>query len=240
LLAVIITISLVFRVDNFIPVVLNVVLSLYITIPLWGYYLFDIDKKYFKNIPILVVAESVIDNILLAHNVLVILFVSRIVFYILLAVPIFIPKKNKYEKDSIEGRTQKATKITVVAFIIFMASLIPLSLLMFEISYAASVFCGVFVLSYQIPGMVYCKNYLLKKSAALGKKGIASLTKRENEVALAICDGLKYEEIAKKMFISLSAVKKHSYSIYRKLGINNNRELMQIIIGIPKTDTDGP
>jgi len=40
---------------------------------------------------------------------------------------------------------------------------------------------------------------------------------------------LKYEAIAGKLFISLSAVKKHAYNIYQKLGIHNNRELIMII-----------
>jgi DNA-binding NarL/FixJ family response regulator len=70
----------------------------------------------------------------------------------------------------------------------------------------------------------------------LRKTGITSLTKRENEVALAICNGHKYEEIAEKLHISLSTVKTHSSTIYRKLGINNNRELMQIFLKNPNVD----
>jgi DNA-binding CsgD family transcriptional regulator len=220
----------------------NAVLSLYITVPLWGYYLFDVDKKYFKNIPILVITEAVIDNILIAHdensahNLFVILYILRVVFYILLAAPIFIKKKNKYEKDSSEGKMQKVTKITVVAFVIFMASLVPLSLLVFEMSNTASLFWCVFPVLYQIPGLVYCKNRLLK-DALPRKTGISSLSKRENEIASAICSGYKYEEIAEKLHISLSTVKTHSSAIYRKLGINNSRELMQIFIENSKTDT---
>jgi DNA-binding CsgD family transcriptional regulator len=232
--------SLVFRLDNFIPILVNGILTLFITIPLWGYYLFNVDKKYFKFIPILVVIEAVINNILFANNILNFLYISGIVFYILLTVPAFMKKNNKYEKDSIEGKMQRATKITVIAFVIFMVILVPISLLVYEMSYVASVFWAVFTVSFQIPGLVYSKNYLLKKGALSGKRGISSLTKRENEVALAICNGYKYEEIAKKLFISLSAVKKHSYTIYRKLGIKNNRELMQIFMESQKTDTGSP
>ncbi|MDR0289599.1 MAG: hypothetical protein LBI06_01530, partial [Treponema sp.] len=98
LAALIIMLLLVFRIDNFIfiRVLVNAVLSLYITLPLWGYYLFDVDKKYFKNIPILVTIEAVVDNILIAHdensahNLFAILYIIRVVFYILLAAPIFI------------------------------------------------------------------------------------------------------------------------------------------------------
>jgi DNA-binding CsgD family transcriptional regulator len=206
---------------------------LYITIPLWGYYLFDVDKKCFKNIPILVVTEAVIENILLAHSLLVFLYISRIVFYILLTAPIFIKKKNKYEKNSLERKMQTVTKVTVTLFVAFMASLIPLSPFIFEISYTASVFWAVFTLSYQIPGLVYFINWLAGKEALSGNRGISSLTKKENEIALAICSGLKYAEIAEKQFITRSTVKYHTFSIYRKLGIKNNRELMQIFMDSP-------
>jgi DNA-binding NarL/FixJ family response regulator len=55
---------------------------------------------------------------------------------------------------------------------------------------------------------------------------------------MAICNGLKYEEIAENMHISLSTVKRHSFNLYRKLGINNNRELMQLFMETPKSDTE--
>jgi DNA-binding CsgD family transcriptional regulator len=236
LLAVIITLSLVFRKYNFIPLLLNGILSLYITVPLWGYHLFDVNKKYFKNIPILVITEAVIDNILLAYNILHFLFISRIVFYILLTVPIFI--KNKTEIKTSELEMQKAAKITVTLFVLFMASLIPFTPLIFEVTYVSSLFWAVFTLSYQVPGLAYCKKYLFGKTVTKRLNGLSSLTKRENEVASAICNGLKYEEIAENMHISLSTVKKHSFNLYRKLGINNNRELMQIIMETSKSGNE--
>jgi DNA-binding CsgD family transcriptional regulator len=230
LLAVIIMLSLILDIKNVIPIIVNGILLLYITVPLYGYNLFGVNKKYYKIIPILVVIEAIVDNILMIHNIYSFLYLSRTFFYILFLAPIFINAK-KYQKDSLEHIMQKVTKKTLVIFLLFIIAFIPFSMLLFEISYVSSLWWAAFTLSYQIPGLVYCKNYLLKKDDSLSKTGISSLTKRENEVASAICSGLKYEEIAKKLFISLSAVKKHSYSIYRKLGINNNRELMQIFMG---------
>jgi DNA-binding CsgD family transcriptional regulator len=188
----------------------------------------------------LVILEAIIENILLAYNVIGILYVSKIVFYILLTVPIFLPHKTKYEKGSPEWDMQKATKIIIVIFVPLAVVCIPFSAVFFEVSYASSLFWALFTIMYQIPGLVYCMNRLLKKGALPGKTGIASLTKRENEVASAICSGLKYEEIAQGLYISLSAVKKHSYTIYRKLGINNNRELMQVFMKSPPNDTSIP
>ena len=230
LLAVIIMLSLVFNIQNIIPVIVNGILSLYITIPLWGYNLFGVDRKYFKFIPILVTAEVVIENILLANNLFIILFISRIVFYCLLTIPIFIKKESKYGKNTLERKMQTVTKITVTFFIVFMALLIPFSPMIFEISYISSIFWAVFTLSYQIPGMFYCLSLFIKKDIKFDRAGISALTKRENEVAMAICNGKKYAQIAEEMFITLSAVKNHASSIYRKLGIKNSRELLHIFI----------
>lgn len=229
LLAVVVMLSFIFSMNYVIPILVNSIFSLYITVPLFSYILFDVDKKYYKNIPILVIAEAIIDNILLAHNILGVLYILKIIFYILLTMPVFINKKE-CEKDSLEWSMQKATKITIVIFIPFTILLIPFSSLIFKISYVSSLFWAFCTLFYQVPGMVYCKQYLLNRYIEITRTGLSSLTKRENEVALEICKGLKYEEIAEKLFVTLSAVKKHTYSIYRKLGIKNNRELLHIFM----------
>lgn len=55
------------------------------------------------------------------------------------------------------------------------------------------------------------------------------LSKREAETAIKLYEGKTYNQIADELFVSLSAVKKHAYNIYRKLDITNNRHLMQKI-----------
>jgi len=229
LFAVVVMLAFIFsiRINYVIPILVNSLLSLYVTVPLYLYILFNVDKKYYKYIPILVVIDAIIDNILLAHNILGVLYILKIVFCILLIMPIFL-SKVKYEKNSLEWNMQKVTKITIVVFIIFAISLIPFSSLIFKMSYLSSLAWAVSALFFQIPGLAYCKQYLLNRYIEVTRTGLSSLTKRENEVALEICNGLKYREIAEKLFVTLSAVKKHTYSIYRKLGINNNRELLHI------------
>jgi len=235
LLAVIITLSLALGINNFIPVLVNCILTLYITIPFWGYHLFNVDKKYLKLIPILVITEAVIENILLYFNLLNILFISRIVFYCFLSFPVFLKKENIDKENNLKIKMRKVTKITVTLFVIFMASLIPFTHLLFEISYISSLFWVVFTLAYQAPGFVYCVNSFKQKDESLSNIKLSSLSKRENEVAMAICKGLTYAQIAEKQFISLSAVKKHAYSIYKKLRIKNNRELLLIFMETPKS-----
>jgi len=230
LLAVIVMLSFIFGINYVIPILVNILFSLYITVPFYCYILFDVEKKYYKNIPILVVIEAVVDNILLAYNILSVLYILKIVFFVLLTIPVFINKKSKYEKKSLEWNMQKVTKTIVVIFIPFTIFIIPFSSLLFQISYLSSLFWAVSTLFFQIPGILYCKQYLQNRYVEVTKTGLSSLTKRENEVAMEICNGLKYEEVAEKLFVSLSAVKKHTYSIYRKLGIKNNRELLNIFM----------
>jgi DNA-binding CsgD family transcriptional regulator len=147
-----------------------------------------------------------------------------------LIIPLIINKKTKYDKNTFEHTMQKMSIKTAVVFVPYIVLLIPLRLFLIEVPYLHSMFWAFFTFSYQMPGLLYSKNRLFPKTAFSQNKGLSSLTKRENEVALAICKGYKYEEIAEKMFVSLSAVKKHSYNIYRKLGINNNRELIHIFM----------
>ena len=235
LLTIVIMLSLVLDIKNIIPVIVNGILLLYVTVPLCGYFLFGVNKKYYILIPALVIIEAIIDNILMINNIFVFLYLSRIIFYILFLLPIFIGSK-KYEKNSLKLAIQSITKKTVLIFLAFMVVFIPFSLFLFEVSFVSSLWWAAFTLSYQIPGLVYCKKYLFDRAVTAAKTGLSSLSKRENEVALAICSGLTYAETAKELFITLSAVKKHAYSTYRKLGIKNNRELLHIFMESQKSD----
>jgi DNA-binding CsgD family transcriptional regulator len=231
LLAVVVMLAFITNRSNVIPILVNSVFSLYVTIPLFSYILFEADKKWFKLIPVLVIAEAIIDNLLIKLNHLGVLYALKIFFYIVLTLPALLTKKNTYEKNSLEWNMQKITKIIIITFVPFTILLIPFSSMIFEKSYLSTLFWVVCALFFQIPGFVYCKKYLLQVGiATVSKPGLSSLSKRENDVALAICSGLKYGAIAEKLLISLSAVKYHASSIYKKLGIKNNRELMHIFI----------
>ena len=51
------------------------------------------------------------------------------------------------------------------------------------------------------------------------------ISKREREIAALIVSGYSNGQIADRLYISLSTVKSHIYSIYRKLGIRSRMEL---------------
>lgn len=55
-----------------------------------------------------------------------------------------------------------------------------------------------------------------------------NLTKREQEIVLMIIDGQTLGHIGEELFISESTVKYHSKNAYKKLGVNNKKELLQM------------
>lgn len=52
------------------------------------------------------------------------------------------------------------------------------------------------------------------------------LTARELEIVRGIEDGLSYQLIAKRHFISFDTVRNHIRNVYRKLQVNSKSELM--------------
>ena len=57
-----------------------------------------------------------------------------------------------------------------------------------------------------------------------------SLSSREIEVLKLLTDGLKYKEIAKYLFISARTVESHKNNILKKLGLQNNIQLVKFAI----------
>ncbi len=57
-----------------------------------------------------------------------------------------------------------------------------------------------------------------------GEEKMPKLTSRENEVLTMMCQGLANNDMAKKLYISTSTVKKHIYSIYQKFNVTNRTQ----------------
>jgi DNA-binding CsgD family transcriptional regulator len=169
-------------------------------------------------------ASVLVHNILIITNRLPFLGITTVLFFAILLFPSFIQKGCGWKKDSPEYKIIKMGTVTFFIALFFNLFVVPAYFLIGNISGFFSIYFGIFLIVYHIPGLRYCKNRLSQVN--YNKSGLKLLTKRENEVAMEICNGLKYEDIANKLFISLSAVKKHTYNIYRKLVIKNNRELM--------------
>jgi len=56
------------------------------------------------------------------------------------------------------------------------------------------------------------------------------LTSREKDVAILICQGLKYKDIADQLFISERTVTKHSQNIFLKVGVSSKYDLTRILV----------
>jgi LuxR family maltose regulon positive regulatory protein len=63
----------------------------------------------------------------------------------------------------------------------------------------------------------------LLESSAL----VEPLTDRELDVLRLMAEGLKYKEIAKRLFISLNTVRFHVKAIYGKLAVNNRTQAVE-------------
>ena len=55
------------------------------------------------------------------------------------------------------------------------------------------------------------------------------LSKREIDVFRLLLEGKRRKDIAEELFVTESTIKKHSSSIYRKIGVENRKELLSKI-----------
>src|SRR5690606_34047509 len=62
-------------------------------------------------------------------------------------------------------------------------------------------------------------------------EGLDSLTEREREVALAICDGGSNEAVAERLFIALPTLRTHLMRINQKLGTRSKGDVVRLMVG---------
>ncbi|MBZ9625864.1 helix-turn-helix transcriptional regulator [Clostridium sp. FP2] len=58
-----------------------------------------------------------------------------------------------------------------------------------------------------------------------------NITNREKEIILLLIKGYSYNQLAEELVISLTTVKTHVHNIYRKAGVKNKIQLINLING---------
>lgn len=66
----------------------------------------------------------------------------------------------------------------------------------------------------------------------------AKLTNREKQVAALLIEGKKRKEIADTLFVTESTIKKHSSSVYKKLNVENRKELLEKVKTLENIKTE--
>ncbi|MBS1496089.1 MAG: response regulator transcription factor [Bacteroidetes bacterium] len=69
------------------------------------------------------------------------------------------------------------------------------------------------------------------KKTEVADNSLSLLSKRELEILEMLSTGLVYKEISEKLFISSETVRKHVYSVYDKLHVNNRVEAINKFFG---------
>ena len=88
-------------------------------------------------------------------------------------------------------------------------------------------FISVSVLIYHTFYHFYFSSPITKKEKTLKDDFIKnfSITKREQEIIIALLDGKSNKELANALFISEKTIEAHLANIYRKVGVKNRLEL---------------
>lgn len=91
-------------------------------------------------------------------------------------------------------------------------------------------FNSAFMILYNLLPLAWLLRYQptgpVRASADLERFGI---TRREGEIIALICSGRTNQEIADQLFISPATVKDHNYNIFRKTGVRNRVELVNLM-----------
>jgi len=214
----------------------NALLLLYLVLPNILYKVYKIPFS-FKRYFLFYLAIACIINLLFFLKIQVIPY-----FYIIFWIPFFINgvvvnKAAKEHNLSDDDRGNplyfyRSIKSTWNLTGIIAALMGILSLMFFllpipvDSDIYSSFFAGFYCL-YCLPSLIYFLRFHLKPEGSNERDAFHELTEREKEVAELIIEGKKYREIGEILFISLSTVKKHANSIYRKTHTANGRQLIQ-------------
>jgi LuxR family maltose regulon positive regulatory protein len=97
----------------------------------------------------------------------------------------------------------------------------PVIPLLQQVASRGSAYAGMLLAAFDSPdGERFTKTPLHPDAYVL----VEPLTKRELEVLRLVCEGFSNQEIAEKLVITMSTVKKHTGNIYGKLGVSSRAQ----------------
>ncbi len=96
---------------------------------------------------------------------------------------------------------------------------------------------------FNLPALFYLSHFLRRRSVArpfeTNQPDLSAIlapldvSPRETEIVDLILRGFSNKEIASRLFISVDTVKKHSYNVYKKLGVQNRVQLSYFVQNRP-------
>jgi DNA-binding CsgD family transcriptional regulator len=225
----------------FAVIMVNCLLSYVVTVPLFAYESAGMKRPTTLIIVVSAVSLVVLNLLVCFGNPLVAYSVFWVPFIPLL-LPVFVRTAGKNAAQPAEGgRTfggalsRAGIALGSMAFVCGCVYLVLARTALGHNAFFIRAYFAFFTILYQLPITGFCLGRFpeLRKGSRAGTapadadlSGL-NLTAREREVALKLYEGLTYDQIANAMFVSLSAVKKHAYNIYRKTGVSNNRQLIR-------------
>jgi len=138
---------------------------------------------------------------------------------------------------------QRSLRIAVKNFAHINLLVSAVRIALFFVADKGPVFAGAYILVFftgEIPAIIYLGSYLNKHYMTTSGKTAAltpfatfiadyQISKREWEVVKKICEGMTNMQISETLFISLQTVKDHCYRIYKKTGVKNRVQLVNLI-----------
>lgn len=102
---------------------------------------------------------------------------------------------------------------------------ISLSFIVHDVPFIFIIFVSILI--YHIFYRFYFSSPIIKNEKTLSANFIKdfSITKREQEIIIALLDGKSNRELAETLFVSEKTIEAHLANIYRKVGVKNRLEL---------------
>lgn len=89
---------------------------------------------------------------------------------------------------------------------------------------------GAFLALFNVFPPLWLKYFAPLPVSPRGMYESLGISKREREVAECLVEGMTNQEIADRLFISLATVKDHNHKLFRKCGVRNRVELVNLLI----------